>query len=443
MKAAQPSITAVAAKGRTALSENRFLRYATFTVLYFAQGIPEGFTFYAIPAWLIANGVTAMQIASYMAIIIIPWTMKIFIAPLMDRYTYLPMGRRRPWIIAAQSGIVLSFLAVGFIPQPLQNVTALMIAGFGISFFSAFQDVGVDGMAIDIIPIEQQGKANSLMWGSKIVGISISLAVGTWLINLVGLGKAVVIPAFGVFLILMVPVFLKERPGEKRLPWHRGKASAENKHLHISSWSGIFRSLLRVCVLPASIGFAFLIFSLQLGFGMMDTLLKVFTIQEIGWTDSLYSQWLSSAILISGILGMILGGIFISWFGKRRMLNVYLITFILLSVGMALAGRYWQDILFLKAFILIYYLCYTLNVITVLALAMQLCWRKVAATQFTLFMAISNFGMAMGSRLFGNLEAMFSWKWIFISFAFLMLIALLILPFLNFVSHRKKLEELL
>ena len=161
------------------LSENPTLRYLTFAALYLAQGIPEGITYFAIPAWLAMNNKTPVEIASFVAVIGIPWSFKILIAPLMDRFTILSMGRKRPWVIIGQLGLIASFLSIGLVNDPLNNLNGLMIAGFFISFFGAFQDVATDGMAIDVIPINQQARANGLMWGSKIVGTSLSLVIGT------------------------------------------------------------------------------------------------------------------------------------------------------------------------------------------------------------------------------------------------------------------------
>ena len=59
----------------------------------------------------------------------------------------------------------------------------MMVAGVILSFFSAFQDVATDAMAIDILPKEEQARANGLMWGSKTLGVSSSLAVGSWMLN--------------------------------------------------------------------------------------------------------------------------------------------------------------------------------------------------------------------------------------------------------------------
>ena len=38
-------------KSNLFLTENTVLRYLNFSALYTAQGIPEGITFFAIPAW--------------------------------------------------------------------------------------------------------------------------------------------------------------------------------------------------------------------------------------------------------------------------------------------------------------------------------------------------------------------------------------------------------
>ena len=55
------------------------------------------------------------------------------------------MGRKRPWVIFGQLGLIISFLSIGFVNDPLNNLNHLMIVGFCISFFGAFQDVATDG----------------------------------------------------------------------------------------------------------------------------------------------------------------------------------------------------------------------------------------------------------------------------------------------------------
>ena len=58
------------------LTSSALSRYFSFSALYIAQGIPEGITFFAIPAWLAMNGKTPLEIASFVGIIGIPWSLK-------------------------------------------------------------------------------------------------------------------------------------------------------------------------------------------------------------------------------------------------------------------------------------------------------------------------------------------------------------------------------
>lgn len=194
-----------------ALSENTILRYFNFIALYFAQGIPEGMLFFGIPAWMAMNGKSAGEIASFAIACGLPWSFKFIVAPLMDRYTILSMGRKRPWVIFGQLGLMTSFILMAFIPDPLNNLDTFMLAGFIVSFFGAFQDVATDGMAVDIIPPDEQARANGFMWGSKIIGTSASLALGSWLLNQYSYTVSIASLSGLVGTIMLVPIFFKRK----------------------------------------------------------------------------------------------------------------------------------------------------------------------------------------------------------------------------------------
>jgi len=427
-------------KSNLFLTENTVLRYLNFSALYTAQGIPEGITFFAIPAWLAMNGKTPMEIGSFVAVIGIPWSLKILIAPLMDRYTILSMGRKRPWVIFGQLGLILSFLSIAFVTDPLNNLTGLMICGFMISFFGAFQDVATDGMAIDVVPQQEQARANGIMWGSKTIGNALSLIVGTSLINIIGFSTAVASLSVAVALIMLVPIFFRERPGEKLMPWTKGEISEASKTSQLESWSEIFRNLLKVVMLPSTIimGIASVLFGTMAG--LMDTLLPVFTIQELDWTNTSYSQVYSTSRIIGGFLGLFVGGALVDFFGKRRMSSVYFIFLILTFTSFAFLPTLWNKDLMVYIFILSYYAGYTFLSIAIFAICMQLCWSTVAATQFTLFMALSNMGRAWGSGLLGPLKENMTWDQIFLWIAILPLFALIFIQFINFIKHKKHID---
>lgn len=425
-----------------ALSENTFLRYFSFAALYVAQGIPEGLLWYAIPAWLAMNGKSPSEIGSYVAVIGIPWSLKIINAPIMDRFTYLAMGRRRPWVLFGQLGLILSFLSMSLIGDPLNSLSLLMTLGFVVSFFEVSQDIAVDGMAIDILPVDQQARANGLMWGSKTLGISGSVAAGSWIMSDYGYFYAIVSFSIIVSIIILIPLLLRERPGEKLLPWTKGLASKSADKIQLHSWKIIFKSLFEVFFLPISFMMGMAAFSFSVGKGLIDTALPVFTVQGLGWADTHYSQIFATANLISGVAGMIIGGFLIDYFGKVKMISIYLTLLIILAGGMSFLKAYWQNEVFVTGFIIGFYTLITFTTIAIFASAMQLCWKRISVTQFTLYMAISNLGLATGAAIMGQLKGMLDWEYVILAYIIFALVMLLLMKFIHFENHQKRVDEL-
>lgn len=425
-----------------ALTENTFLRYFNFIALYIAQGIPEGMLLFGIPAWMAANGKTPGEIGSFVAIALLPWSFKIIVAPLMDRFTYLPMGRRRPWVMFGQLGLMASFVAMAFVPDPLNHLNLFMAAGFAVAFFSAFQDVATDGMAIDIVPVNQQATANGLMWGAKTVGISASLATGSWMLNNYGFPATILLLSVTVCAIMLIPIFLRERPGEKLLPWTKGEASEETRKIQAESWMGIFKSLYKVFTLRNSLLFAAMIFIFQAAISYIDTILPVFTVQALGWTDQDYSQMYAGANLIGGIGGMLIGGFLIDKFGKIRMMNIYFFLLIALISSLVFLKTSWENTSLIIGFMVFFQILYTFSTIGSFAIAMQFCWKKVSATQFCLYMAIANLGLSTGAKLIGPIKDRFDWEYTLFAFVLLFAVAWALLQFIHPGKHAEKVAEI-
>lgn len=67
----------------------------------------------------------------------------------------------------------------------------------------------------------------------------------------------------------------------------------------------------------------------------METLLPIFTVKALGWTNENYAQYYSTASLIGGISGMIIGGILVDKFGKKKMMNIYFFSSIFSTTVLA------------------------------------------------------------------------------------------------------------
>lgn len=422
-------------------ADNSFIRYFAFSILYFAQGIPGGLLHFAIPAWMATVDYSAMDIGKYLGIVTLPWSLKLIAAPIMDRFTFLPMGRRRPWLIAGQLGIVLGLIAMSTISNPGEDLMMLMSIGFAINLFTILQDIAIDGLAIDVLPVHQQARANGLMWGSKTIGISAIVAVTVVLFKAIGFGSTLLIFALLVGLIMILPVLVKERPDEKRLPWTKGKVAEEVLSLQLSSWQSIFKKLIKVFFLPVSLFMGFAAFAHAMVMGLMTAALPVFTVQEMGWEDNQFPQILSASKLIAGVLGMFIGGALIDIIGKLKITR-WLIFLLILCFGLfGIFSGYWENAMSINAFIIVYHILEVLITIVIFAIAMQLCWKQVAATQFTLYMMISNLGISFGSYIFGYADKWFSWEVIFLVNIVFLIIMFVFIRLMDFDKHSALMEK--
>ncbi|MCH2162653.1 MAG: MFS transporter, partial [Phycisphaerales bacterium] len=161
------------------LSQDRWWRLLVLCGLYVAQGVPFGFVTVTLAAALATAGATTEAIGSIIAMSTLPWAMKWIAGPFVDRFTIASMGRRRPWILLGQLGMVLTLVAMAGLREPTQQLALLGWLAFLHNCFNALQDVAVDALAVDLLRPEERGRANGLMYGSKYGGTALgALGVG-------------------------------------------------------------------------------------------------------------------------------------------------------------------------------------------------------------------------------------------------------------------------
>ena len=122
----------------------------------------------------------------------------------MDRFKFLPMGFRRPWVLAAQGALIASLVAMAALGDlDVTSLGPLMAAGFVVNAFAATQDVAVDGMAIDILPEDERGRANAFMAFGQVAGASAFGALCATLLPMFGLPVTALVCAAAVAVIFV------------------------------------------------------------------------------------------------------------------------------------------------------------------------------------------------------------------------------------------------
>jgi PAT family beta-lactamase induction signal transducer AmpG len=317
-----------------------------------------------------------------------------------------------------------------------------MTMGFIISFFGCFQDVATDSMAVDIIPLDEQARANGLMWGGKVIGASVSLAAGTYMINKFGFSTGLLVPAAFTSLLILVPLYFLERKGEKRLPWTKGKASTMAKILQPANMWQILRDTYRVASRYSSLMLIGIMFLTGFAVAYVGTILPIFTIQELGWNNGEYSNLYASASLIGGILGMLIAGALVDFFGKKKMLFVYILMWVLASGLFLFYQLDWFGNKMASFTVFAIRTTETFATIAVFTMCMAHCWTRVSATQFTLYMTISNLGRSVGAASAGFVREYLNWYYTFAVVLVVLIVAILLIGFIRIQKQLKAIDRL-
>jgi len=124
-------------------------------ILSFSSGLPLALTGSTLQAWMVSEKVDIKTIGLF-SLAGLPYTLKIFWAPLMDRYVPPFLGKRRGWIALTQISLILTLIRIAFCHPSSEPLTIAVLAFF-ISFFSASQDTVNDACKTEMLSPQEFG----------------------------------------------------------------------------------------------------------------------------------------------------------------------------------------------------------------------------------------------------------------------------------------------
>jgi len=149
-------MTAPAASWRQYL--NRRMLICVF--LGFTSGLPLFILLSLLQAWLAKSGLNVKTLGLF-ALVMFPYTWKFVWSPLMDRFHFGRMGRRRGWMFFTQLLLFLGIGAMGML-DPLTEVGAIAFMASVVAFLSASQDIAIDAFRREILPDEELGLGSAI-----------------------------------------------------------------------------------------------------------------------------------------------------------------------------------------------------------------------------------------------------------------------------------------
>jgi PAT family beta-lactamase induction signal transducer AmpG len=397
-----------------ALADSRGALQFSLALQYFVQGLPLGLFTIAVPAYLAEKGLGAAAIGGFLGLSFLPWTLKLLWAALLDRWTYLPMGRRRPWLLLAQAGMLISLAMMLSIRDPLAQIAFLTGLCVALNAFTSLQDLATDALAVELVPVADQSRANAIMWGSKTIGAATAAAGGAWLLERFGFGASVLALAVPVALALLVSLALRERACERFLPWSRGRAAEADLEIQPRRLADVGRALWRAAQTRTSLLVTSASFFYHVALGLIGAALPVFAVHELEWSALSFSRIVASSRLFAGVFVLLFAGMLVARWGRIRVLMAGGGLMLAAVSSIALFPSAWSLQPAMTVFLFTYKTLATLLIVVFLAVSMGLCWKAISAVQFALYTAVANLGLATGPLLLGTIQGELGYGAVFV-----------------------------
>ena len=388
-------------------------RAFVYTALYFSEGAPIGFVWWAMPTMLRVRGLPVEEITALTALVLLPWMLKFAWAPLVD-VLRTPRWTTRSWVVSAQSLMALSILPLAWL-DPVAHFWTFRVVLLVHAVAAATQDAAVDRLAISTVPDGERGRINGYMQGGMLTARS--LFGGVSLVVAGSLGWTPVILAMAGCILVTLTLVLSVREPD----------AAPTGALSVRA--GDFLSKVRDAA-RARATWAGLLFALvsAAGFEATGSLLGPFLI------DSGYDQSHVGAFFgVPGIIATIGGGLLGGWLSDRTGLRVTLgasvagfVAPIVALGAMGAGGTPYAVSPFVPMTVLYFFI--GMFTASSYALFMRLTRPGLGATQFSTYMSATNACESWATWSGGRLTAQIGYGGAFIAMAAVSLASLILLP---------------
>ncbi|AVZ85834.1 MFS transporter [Acinetobacter sp. WCHA45] len=325
------------------------LSLSVVVVLYLAHALPLYFYNVALPAILRHQGVDLRWIGM-LSLLYIPWAFKFFWAPLIDRFYFKKLGKRKTWLLFTQIALVLGVVALA-LTQFDYGLGVFVIVGLWISTFAATQDIAIDGYTVETFS-ESEYRLGSM---AQSIGVALGSMVGgaatLWLYELYGWQTALISLAAMTALTMLAVFQIKEKTNTAKIAKQAPSLIRAFKRPEML-WALALIVCYRIVEAPAmamlnpmlidqkwslaEIGV--LMSVIGAGIGLLAAVTAAFLLKKIAATQLLiWAGWARS--LVYALLGI---AVLLSWFNQWHMLLGLFVVVILAIRYIAMTALYAQ-----------------------------------------------------------------------------------------------------
>ncbi len=376
----------------------------------FSCGLPLLLTIDVLKAWMTIEGVD-LSVIGLMSLVGLPYTIKFLWAPFLDRYIPPLFGRRRGWLIIAQSGLMISIIGLGY-SSPAEHPGLMAFTAFLVTFFSASQDIVVDAYRREDIPDAELGFASSLYINGYRMGMLLAGGGGLILAGQIPFSMVYMLMAAclvpGIITTLLAP-----EPKINGDPPQSLQAAVVDPLVEYFSRSGALWILAFILLYKVGDSMAAAMatpFYLDIGFSTT----------EIGAVVKLIGFWAT-------IAGALLGGILTLKIGMYASLWIFGILQAVSTACFALLAHFGHSIAALTAVIGFENLASGMGTVAFVAFMAMMTDKRFTATQYALLSSLMGIPRVIASAPTGYAVKFMGWETFFIACALMAIPGLLIL----------------
>lgn len=346
-------------------------------VLGFASGLPLALTGGTLQAWATLDGVS-LQSIGFLTLIGSAYTLKFLWAPLVDRYSFPFLGRRRSWILLTQLALAACIAAMGLY-SPGTSMLPLAALAVLVAFLSATQDIAFDAYSTDVLRSEERAAGAAI----KVLGYRLAMIVSGGLALVLAdqwLGWHNTYFLMGAFMAVCALATLMAPKPEVVAAAPRSLAVAVVEPL-----GEFFRR-------RGALTLLLLIVLYKLGDAFAGALSTTFLLRGAGFTGTEVGAVNKVFGLAATIFGALAGGTLMARMGLYRSLMMFGLLQAVSNFGYWLLAVTPPHLYSMAAVVVLENLCGGLGTAAFVALLMALCKQEFSATQFALLSALSAVG---------------------------------------------------
>jgi PAT family beta-lactamase induction signal transducer AmpG len=360
--------------------------------LGFSSGLPLALTASTLQAWLVTEKVD-LSIVGAFSLVGLPYALKVFWAPLMDRFSPPWLGRRRGWIVSIQILLAVSILFLGY-SSPSSFPALVGFAALVTAFFSASQDIAIDAYRADVLRETELGPGAATAVVGYRSAILVSGALALILSDHVS-WRAVYSLMAVVMLVNTLFTLAAPEPEIRVIP---------PKSLKEAVWGPLTGYFKR----SGAVEMLFFILIYRLGNVMAGAMTTPFLL-DIGFSRSDVGMVNKVFGLISTIVGTLVGGSIVSRIGVNRSLWVFGFLQAVSNfsfTALALIGKSYPAMI---TAIGIENICVGMGDAAFIAFMMSLCDKRFTATQYALLTSFMAVGRIVAGAPTGAVAQALGW----------------------------------